>query len=93
MKVLILNTSEPSLRSEVWGWGYEDSSLYVPNKPIGFTPSLRSGLKKQELAEYSPKTVLEALANGWKLLGTPQSESITVGDDKEEAWTWWLTKE
>lgn len=62
MKVLTVSTPESDLRSEIKGWNKEDSDLYIPNKPIGFTSS-PSG------PEFYPNTVLEALAMGWKLLG------------------------
>lgn len=77
MRVLIVNTSSPSLRAEIYGWGEEDSCLFVRNRPIGLTPGPK--------ITYSPKTVLEALADGWKLLGPPQTENRTL-------YTWWLTK-
>jgi hypothetical protein len=78
MKVLILETEQPNLRSEVLGWGEENSGLFVRNRPIGLTPGPK--------ITYSPKTVLEALADGWKLLGPPQVEN------KRTLYTWWLTK-
>jgi hypothetical protein len=84
-KVLIMNTDVPSLRDEVWGWGSEDSSLFNPRKPIGFTLGY-------SIPSY--KTVLEALADGWKLLGPPQLENIRPAyKEAEESWAWWLIKE
>jgi len=81
MKVLVVSTSSPSMRAGIWGWDEENSDLYVRNKPIGFSPSGSS---------YSPNTILEALADGWKLLGPPQVEKAAK---HVEFWTWWLTKE
>ncbi len=76
-KVLIVSTERPDLRSTIFGWTYEDSSLYVDGKPIGYMRSPHS---------YHPETVLEALADGWKLLSAPVRED--AGD-----YTWWLVKE
>jgi len=76
MKVLICDTKQSCLRSEIVGWTQEDSNLFVKGKPIGYTPS----------PKYDhPKTILEALANGWKLLGAPVKETPNY-------WTWWLQK-
>ena len=80
MKVLVVSTSSPSMRAEIWGWDEEDGDLYVRGKPIGFSPSIVSG--------PTPKTILAALAYGWKLIGPPQ-----VDKDNDCFWTWWLTKE
>jgi hypothetical protein len=97
MKVLIVNTSEPSLRSEIWGWGYEDSDLFKEGEPIGLTPSPQMGWKALENPDpfWSPKTVLEALYRGWKLLGPPQCENTrpNYSEDTEESWAWWLVKD
>lgn len=83
-KVYVLMTTRPTLRAEVEGWGGEDSALYVPDKPIGMTPGPKFPLYK---------TVLEALADGWKLLAPPvlvppEPRGITV-----YTWDWWLVKE
>jgi hypothetical protein len=98
MKVLVVNTSSPSMRAEIWGWGGEDSDLYVPNKPIGMTPGPESHLGLRQLdnpsPRWNPKTVLEALADGWKLLGPPQLENLRKAyEDTEESWAWWLVRE
>lgn len=78
MKVMVVSTYEADLRAEIWGWKEEDSSLYVPNKPIGMTPA----------PKYSaPGTVLQALAEGWRLLGPPQIEGHY---NEGTAWDWWL---
>ncbi len=82
MKILIVSTSEPTLRSEVWGWACEDASLYVPDKPIGLTPG---GFEYGE----SYATVLEALYYGWKLLSPP----VFHREMKIKYYEWWLTKE
>lgn len=95
MKILVVSTSSPSMRAEIWGWGYEDSDLYVPDQPIGFTPSPEMGLKALDnpSKEWHPKTILEALANGWKLLGPPQLENARPAyADEDESWAWWMSK-
>jgi hypothetical protein len=85
MKVMTLSTESPTLRSEVVGWNYEDSDLFVKGKRIGDVPS--------PVYEF-PATVLEALASGWKLLGPPLLENIRpeYKEDCDELWVWWLTK-
>jgi len=76
-----MSTSRPGLRDEVWGWTCEDPSLFVRGKMIGYTPSAKF--------YHSYKTVLEALADGWKLLGPPQE----IPNDAEPAWDWWLVRD
>jgi hypothetical protein len=78
MKIMSAVTNRPDIRSEIYAWTEEDSSQFVPNKPIGLTP----GPKYYE----SPKTIMEALSNGWELLGPPQ-------EHEGKSWcTWWLCK-
>ena len=94
MQVATVSTSRPSLRSEIDGWGFEDSSLLVrredPSNPgklfIGYTPS------PKDIPHYV--CILEMLADGWELLGPPEHEAWTNEDDAEktahEQWSWWL---
>lgn len=82
MKVLIVETGGGTLRSKIHGWGEEDSDLFVHGQPIGLTPGPKP--------RACPETVLEALADGWKLLGPPTAIDDVVIED---AWEWWLTKE
>ena len=77
MKVLIVSTSTSSLRSQIQGWSVEDSNLYVPNKPIGFTPG-----PDYNIVENSPKTILESLSYGWKLLAPPKKDQVN------NEWDW-----
>lgn len=81
MKVLIIETEGGSLRSKAIGWGEEDSDMFAPGKPIGLTPG--------PIPRSCPETVLEALADGWRLLGPPTRFESDTRDD----WKWWLTKE
>lgn len=75
-QVLILSTRGGDLRSCVDGWTCEDATLYVPGKPIGFTPSPRC---------EGYDTALEALADGWDLLGPPRLEENGL-------WEWWMIR-
>lgn len=99
MKVLIVTTSSPSMRAEIWGWGGEDSDLYVAGKPIGMTPGPTKDMGWEALTNpgplWSPKTIIEALWMGWKLLGPPQLENArpAYAQEEDEFWSWWLTKE
>lgn len=87
-------TNGHSVRHEIEGWGYEDSDVLVrkqdPDRPgrifIGFTPS------PKDIPHYG--TVLEMLADGWKLLGPPTEESWVNDEGKKIGqWGWWLTRE
>jgi hypothetical protein len=78
-QVMIVSTTRPDLRDEIFGWTVEDPNLFVPGKPIGYTPHAR------DLSR--PGTVMEALAFGWRLLAPPT-------EDKDlEGWTWWLVRD
>lgn len=68
MQVASVMTSRPSLRAEIEGWSFEDSSLAV--SPIGMTPSPRN------IPNYT--CVLFMIADGWALLGPPVESHITV---------------
>ena len=90
MQVATVSTSRPSLRSEIDGWGFEDSSLLVrredPSNPgklfIGYTPS------PKDIPLYT--SVLEMLADGWELLGPPARETWETDGKQHEQWSWWL---
>lgn len=75
-EVLIVTSRGSTLRSEIIGWTREDPSKFVPGKPIGYTPS--ANFRKH----YD--TVMEALAEGWRLLAPP------TGVD--EYFVWWLVR-
>ena len=77
MIIVAVSTKQDNLRAEIFGWTYEDSDLFIPGEPIGYTPGYRG--------RQSHKTVLEMIADGYKLLGPPQK----IGAE----WDWWLTKE
>lgn len=91
-KIITLETCSPSLRHEVVGWGGEAADLYVPHRPIGLTPCLH-------FTAY--KTVLEAMADGWKVMAPPRDVSFDrtkVNDgmvikEKIPYFEWWLTKD
>ncbi len=80
-QTLTILTKASGLRSEAIGWNCEDSSLYVPNKAIGLTPGPRPH------GHWTYDTVLQAQADGWKLLAPPRYS------EDEEGWDWWLTRE
>jgi len=90
MKVLIVSTDRADLRSEIWGWTSEDSSKYVPNKPIGLTPG-----PSYDKDIWRPNTILEALAYGWKLLAPPKEYELGTEEEYPNniAFEWWLTKD
>jgi hypothetical protein len=66
------------LRDELVSCTFEEPRLYVRDKPIGLTPPV-NGVPK-----YG--SVLEMLADGWKLLGPPVLRF-------ETQYEFWLTKE
>lgn len=90
MQIASVVTSDVTLRSEIVGWTYEDSKLFVKRcHPsidsarvfIGYTP------EPHDIPAYS--CILEMLANGWELLGPPQQNPGGPG----ETWgTWWLQR-
>ena len=97
IQIASVSTSAGTVRSEIDGWTFEDSSLLVkrahdsnPHKLfIGYTPSPKN------IPHYT--TILEMLADDWELLGPPQRENWTTDDDdqppmKHEQWCWWLQR-
>lgn len=93
MQVASVSTSRPTVRSEIDGWTFEDSSLLVrkstPSNPhkifIGHTPA------PKDIPFYT--SVLEMLADGWELLGPPEHEPWETEDGtKHEQWGWWLQR-
>jgi hypothetical protein len=81
-----VQTDGHSMRSKIDGTGMEDPRLFVRGKPIGLTPSPRCC--------YLGATVLEMLADGWRLLGPPRDTSFTTEEGKRwEQSEWWLTLE
>lgn len=93
-QVAFVSTERQTIRSDIVGWGYEDSDLLVrkalPREPwkifIGYTPA------PKDIPDYG--TVMEMLADGWKLLGPPTEAGWVTEDGKKiESWDWWLTRE
>lgn len=90
MQIASVSTSGPTVRSEIFGWTFEDASLLVkkssksdPGKIfIGYTPS------PKDIPHYT--TVLEMLADGWELLGRPERETWEADGKQHEHWDWWL---
>lgn len=74
--IFTATTEAADVRSEIVGWSFEDSDLFVPNKPIGLTPSLKD--------QRYYNSILEAIHDGWKLLGPPT--------EYDNYFDWWLTK-
>jgi hypothetical protein len=94
MQIASVSTDDGTLRSEIGGWSYEDSSLLVrksrPSEPykifIGYTPSPRAN----DIPRYT--CVLEMLADGWELLGQPLREEYKVEDTEHVQYVWWLQR-
>ena len=92
MQVACVSTDGPTVRSEIDGWTFEDARLFVkkahasdPNKIlIGYTPS------PKDIPHYT--TVLEMLADGWKLLAPPAHEKCESDGKQHEQWNWWLQR-
>lgn len=93
MQVASVSTNGPTVRSEIEGWSFEDGSLLVrrslPSEPhkifIGYTPSPKG------IPFYN--TVLEMLADGWKLLGPPKRYTWKIDSAPHVQWSWWLQRE
>jgi len=92
MQVANVSTNDPTVRSEIDGWTFEDASLLVkkasasdPSKIfIGYTPS------PKDIPLYT--TVLEMLADGWELLSPPERETWENDGKQHEQWSWWLQR-
>jgi hypothetical protein len=90
MQVARVSTSGPTVRSEIFGWTFEDASLLVrkshasdPGKIfIGYTPS------PKDIPLYT--SVLKMLADDWELLSRPERETWEDDGKQYEHWDWWL---
>jgi hypothetical protein len=90
MQIASVATEGPTVRSKIVGWTFEDARLLVkkslasePDKIfIGYTPT------PNDIPYYT--SVLEMLADGWELLGTPESVTWEADDKQYEQWRWWL---
>ncbi len=72
-------------RSRAVGWSAEDPSHFVPgggHEQVGRSPGYRS--------KYCYSTPLAALADGWRLLGTPKRVKNMNGRSEDE---WWFVRE
>lgn len=81
-KILILVTTEKNLRDKVLSWDAEDGDMIDLDKEIGL-----SGSPSGSTFQY--KTVMHAVASGWRLIGPPKRANKTEWHD---AWEWWLEK-
>jgi hypothetical protein len=77
-KILNCTTKGNSLRSDIDGIGAEDGDLIDTSKEIGLSSCMR-------VTFY--KTVMHAIADGWKLLGAPMPNTEWAG-----YYDWWLVK-
>lgn len=91
-QVANVQTDRPTIRGKIDGWTFEDSSLLVrrghPSESgifIGYTP------RPKDIPHYG--TVLEMLADGWKLLAPPADESWDEDGSRVSQFGWWLTRE
>ena len=94
-KVLIMNTTQSSVRADVDGWSYEDSGYVRQQLNDAVTRNFRKygsfydvpiGLAASgHSGSVIYPTVLHALSDGWKLLSPP----VKYSDSEYE---WWLTK-
>lgn len=88
--VMTCETESESLRDEIYGWSFEDPRLFQAGRHIGHMP---------EPHFPRPKTVIEALAMGWKLLAPPKvirinTVSVKNGERVADGQVdWWLVKE
>jgi len=94
MQVAAVSTEHASVRSTIDGWTFEDASLFVPKTHpssqhtifIGYTPA------PKHIPTYG--TILEMLADGWKLLGPPTQQSLELANgDPHVSYEWWLTRD
>ncbi len=83
--VLNMATKTDDVRSEAVGWTCNDSSLLIPNKPIGMTPGVKF--------DYAYPTVMHAMHDGWKMLAPPEKFITPTDNGLIEGWYWWLVKD
>lgn len=92
MQVASVTTAGRSMRSEIDGWTFEDSKLLVRRSYRGLPGKLHIGYTPhpQDIPFYT--CLLEMLADGWELLGPPQSEGWETDGKHHEQWCWWLQR-
>lgn len=93
-KVLFVQTQEPSVRSDIIAWGFEDANLAAQeisrrndwDVPVGLLNNWDtfSGVRPTNF-----KTVLHCLADGWNLLSAPTEVKI---QGTVKAFDWILVK-
>ena len=93
MQILIIDTREPTLRSEAIGWSYEDTTYIDPDvkKPIGLSGNYPA------YHVYNFPTVIHALKHGYNIFTPPtQNEIKKPGPGGMRGsvftYTWLLTK-
>lgn len=92
-KVLTITTSGSSLRHAAIGWSHCNpdyvlpEQIYLSQKHIGLVRSHENN------SNYCYPTVLQALADGWKLLGMPREYEQKYHDKVETECEWWLVKD
>lgn len=101
-KVLVFITQTPSLRAAIEGCKCEDPTALITAWLQNREPSSRiendihnTPIESLEPAskDYQYPTGLHALADGWKLLGPPQSYHERVRLNEEVTfWEWWMVK-
>ena len=95
-KILIMNTKGVGLRSEAFGWSYENSKYVKPDKHIGLSLGAASAGEKGRESHGCP---LKAMHAGWKLMAPPtEFEETWYKEDTDEAYPvkcaeWWFTME
>ena len=92
MQVASVSTSDPTLRSAIDGWTFEDARLLVKRSHSGNPGKLFIGYTPGPTDIHSYTCVLEMLADGWELLGPPRREMWKSSGAQHEQWGWWLQR-
>lgn len=100
-KVLICNTKFNYLRDKIIDYGAESGdevraaiSTYFTDGKYHHTNDVPiDGVNKFDCPKYP--TILHALADGWRLLAPPYSDTMSLNQINNiiSVWTWWLVKD
>jgi hypothetical protein len=95
MQVATVSTEKPSMRDQIHGWTFEDASLFVRKAARGWPARVFIGHTPAPKSIPTYETILEMLAEGWRLLAPPVlcSTPRTDGSAPYVCYEWWLTRD
>ena len=100
-QILIMNTSDASLRSNAWGWDVEcgdtayrdlrEKALRMQDareRGVVTIDEAPVGFASHPRASYTHTTPLHAIAQGWRLMGPPVKQE----SEEQISYDWWFEK-